>query len=275
MKIEDKENLFRYSYVHLLPEEQIGMHEQNTWELSYVIHGAGMRHIGDTMMAFKSGDVVFIPPHIPHCWYFNGNSVDNRGRIANISLVFSKGFLHSIYSAFQEMEESVTTILKLQDAISFSSTSAKKIKEILLSMSDMKRRWQIGASIQLISVIADNTVGNVVGKYVKKDKSQKKMDIIQTYITCNYQHRISLDDISAHVGMNKSAFCIFFKKMTGKTFVEYLNEYSINQACKMLKEKDLSVAEICYQAGFNDVPYFNRIFKRIVGVPPTLYAKKG
>ena len=73
--------------------------------------------------------------------------------------------------------------------------------------------------------------------------------------------------------MNKSAFCVFFKKMTGKTFVRYLNEYRVELACRLLAKGEMTVAEICYATGFGDVPYFHRTFKRITGTTPGSYNK--
>ena len=67
--MEPQNNSFNYANVHLPPEKQIGMHQQDTWELSYVIVGAGKRVIGDTTSYFTNGDLVFIPPCIPHCCF--------------------------------------------------------------------------------------------------------------------------------------------------------------------------------------------------------------
>ena len=77
--------------------------------------------------------------------------------------------------------------------------------------------------------------------------------------------------VARHIGMNRTSFCIFFKRTTGQTFVTYLNEHRIRLACQLLRQKKMSVSEICYAVGFNDVPYFNRVFKRCNGVTPRKY----
>ena len=94
------------------------------------------------------------------------------------------------------------------------------------------------------------------------------MNQIQTYVICNAKRDITLDDVARYVGMNRASFCIFFKKATGKTFVTYLNEYRIGLACQLLRQKRMTVSEICYNVGFNNVPYFNRTFKRHKASPP-------
>ena len=110
-------------------------------------------------------------------------------------------------------------------------------------------------------------------RVISNEHHQKPaLNRIQVYVVCNAKRNITLDDIARHVGMNRTSFCLFFKKATGKTFVIYLNEYRIEFACRLLKLRKKSIAEICYQAGFNNVPYFNRIFKKATGVSPSEYA---
>ena len=95
--------------------------------------------------------------------------------------------------------------------------------------------------------------------------------MIRIFVTCNAYRNISLDDVVRHVGMNKSAFCTFFKQSIGKTFITYLNEYRIELACQLLKQENISISEICYHVGFTDIPYFNRVFKKHKGCSPSQY----
>ena len=71
--------------------------------------------------------------------------------------------------------------------------------------------------------------------------------------------------------MSSTAFCRYFKKRTGKTFFTFLNEFRIGHACKLLLEKRLSVARICFESGFNNMSHFNEQFKRVVKLTPTDY----
>ena len=106
-------------------------------------------------------------------------------------------------------------------------------------------------------------------------KEEQRLSQIRTWVICNADKEVSLDAIASHVGMNKSAFCTFFKKATGKTFITYLNEYRISLVCDLLKKGGMSVSEACYRAGFSDIPYFNRVFKRIKGCSPSAYVSGG
>ncbi|WP_372638124.1 helix-turn-helix domain-containing protein [Fodinibius sp.] len=74
--------------------------------------------------------------------------------------------------------------------------------------------------------------------------------------------------------MTKTAFCRYFKKVTGKTFFTYLNEYRGGYACKLLMQTNLNVSEICYKSGFNSISNFNKQFKAITDTSPVRYKNK-
>lgn len=271
--INMKTDLFVYDDVLLPPDRQIGLHEQDTWELSYISVGSGMRLIGDKMMPFGGGEVVLIPPGVPHCWYFDGKQCDRAGHIANITLMFSQELLGRVAN-FPELSECVERVRNCKDAVAFTAPATAKIIALLKEMREMAQSERIGCVVRLLAVLGGENDYRVVGAYRNMDKAQKRMDRIRIYIICNYNKHISVSGIARFAGMNKSAFCVFFKKMTGKTFVRYLNEYRVELACRLLAKGEMTVAEICYSTGFGDVPYFHRTFKRITGTTPGSYNKK-
>ena len=82
---------------------------------------------------------------------------------------------------------------------------------------------------------------------------------------------ITLEQIANIASMSKGSFCSFFKKNTRVSFVNYLSQYRIEIAAQLLREDNRPIANICFDVGFNDIPHFNRIFKRILGVSPSKY----
>ena len=77
------------------------------------------------------------------------------------------------------------------------------------------------------------------------------MQQICTYVMAHYVHPISLDEIAAETGMNRSAFCSYFKRCKGMTFSRFVTQYRLNTACELLKHSQKQVSEICYMVGFN------------------------
>ncbi|MFR5758373.1 MAG: AraC family transcriptional regulator [Bacteroides cellulosilyticus] len=217
---------------------------------------------------FLAGEVVMIPPEIPHCWYFEGDDTDAQGRIANITVTFDNDFLIGVPVLFRNCADYIDKLKKKHDAVKFDKGKSEVIIDLLEKMCNQSEAERVASMIKLILIMADSGSEHVVGKYQRIDKETKRMSQIQTYVICNAKRDITLDDVARYVGMNRASFCIFFKKATGKTFVTYLNEYRIGLACQLLKQKRMTVSEICYNVGFNNVPYFNRTFKRHKGVSP-------
>lgn len=268
---QTEKHSYTFDSVHLAPDEQIGLHQHPTWELSHVITGAGTRTIGDMTEPFTSGEVVLVPPGIPHCWYFDNKVTDAEGKIENITLIVENTFLNNCASSFGELSEYTDRFRKNTNAVKFTREKSGAMISILKEMCRQNAAERIASIIKLIILIGEGDGIQVVGKYRKIDKDKERMKQIQTYVVCNAKRNITLDDVARHVGMNRASFCVFFKKATGQTFVTYLNEHRIKLACQLLKQKKMSVSEICYAVGFNDVPYFNRVFKRCNGTTPSEY----
>ena len=97
---------------------------------------------------------------------------------------------------------------------------------------------------------------------------------ICAYVMAHYIHPISLDDIATEIGMNRSAFCSYFKRHKGMTFSQFVTRYRLDTACNLLTHSQNSVSEICYLVGFQDVPHFVRVFTKEKGMSPGRYRKK-
>lgn len=91
--------------------------------------------------------------------------------------------------------------------------------------------------------------------------------ISETY----YASPITLEQLSRTVGMSRKYFCRFFQEMTHRTPIDYLNYYRIERACYQLVTTDLSITQIAFNSGFNDLSYFIKTFKKYKGTTPKKY----
>lgn len=94
------------------------------------------------------------------------------------------------------------------------------------------------------------------------------------YLFVSFTGEISLSKVASSINMSTSAFCKFFKSRTGKTFTTIINEIRIGHACKLFIERDVSVSEVCYNCGYNNLSYFNRRFKLVTKYSPLEYQKR-
>lgn len=97
---------------------------------------------------------------------------------------------------------------------------------------------------------------------------------VLTLIKIRYHEALTLDEMAACTNMNKKYFCRYFKSMTQKTPVEYLNYYRIECACEQMINSDMKISEIALGCGFNDISYFIKVFKRYKGVSPLQYLNR-
>lgn len=74
--------------------------------------------------------------------------------------------------------------------------------------------------------------------------------------------------------MNRSAFCVYFKRNKGITFSQFVTQYRLSTACELLRHSPKGVSDICYAVGFNDFPHFVRVFTRTMGMSPSKYRKQ-
>ena len=270
---EFEEYSFHFDHVKIFWNEQISFHEQNTWELSYVITGSGTRIIGDTIEPFSHNEIILIPPNIPHCWSFDELDADESGKIENITITFSDLFLENCKRTFHELDNIINKILQNKEAISFKGDTLIRLQQLLISMKAESEIEKISSLIKVFALISMQENIKTVGKPVIEDMKAKRMQKILLYMMNNYQKSITLEEMANLLGLDKSSFCIFFKKMTGKTFFTYLTEYRIESSCQMITKTNLTISEICFASGFNDVPYYNRVFKKIKNIRPTEYRK--
>ena len=91
------------------------------------------------------------------------------------------------------------------------------------------------------------------------------------YIESNYREEITLADLAAAAGLSDKYLCRIFSQITGKSPMEYLNEYRVDRACMLLSDTDSQLLDVAYSCGFNDQSYFIKIFKRYKGVTPGKY----
>lgn len=107
--------------------------------------------------------------------------------------------------------------------------------------------------------------------------NSKKLDMlreISSYVEKHINQKISLEETASHFYMSPNYFCKFFKKNFGCTYTSYLNGLRLEKACNMLTDTSLQVMEISLLCGFDNLSYFNRLFKQKKGVTPSEYRRK-
>lgn len=255
------------------PHLEAKLHRHDAWELYCVVHGYGNRMAGDTLQPFAAGDAALIPPSMLHRWEYAPESADGNGCVRYLMTAFSHSFVVRSMDAFPELRNRLAGVEFPTEAMKFGAESSRTIRRVLSDMNGMDELGRLSAMLRLLPAIFTSADRTFAGKPVRIERDVRRMQQICAYVMKHYVHPISLDDIAAETGMNRSAFCSYFKRCKGMTFSQYVTQYRLNTACGLLEHSQKSVSEICYTVGFNDLPHFVRVFTGAMGMPPTRYRK--
>ena len=240
-------------------------------ELVYINSGVGKRQVGTHLSNYTEGDLVLIGSYLPHTGFTKGFNDGQK----EVVIQFNQDIFTNAFNGIEELK-SINYLLELsKKGIVFSGA----IKDdVGIRMEGLKYETQLDGLLTFIKILYDLSIYkekqilNAEGyAFISSPMENKRLKIIFNYIRDNFMDQIPLDDIAAIVYMTPQSFCRFFKKSTNKTFTNFLNEYRINHATKLLSETDQDIKSICFESGFNNLSNFFRNFKRITNHTPNSY----
>ncbi|REE80601.1 AraC-like DNA-binding protein [Lutibacter oceani] len=250
------------------------LHQHKEIQISVVLKGEGTYIIGDCVGDFKQHDIFVLGENLPHVFKRDASFEQETEMV---SLFFSKNSFGEDFFDLPEFEY----FKKFFDnaILGYKVKSNKEAISLLLSKIYSLSKYQQFISfleiLRLISESEKRKLSSLINlKKYAGDEGKRMSDIFQ-YTMNNFQKEVSLHDVSDIANMTPNAFCRYFKQRTNKTFVNFLIDIRIGNACKLLSKKnDLSITEISYKSGFNNLANFNRKFKATKGITPSEYRKK-
>lgn len=255
------------------PALEAPLHRHDAWELLCVMHGHGTRTAGDTVHPFAAGEVALIPPSMIHCWAFSPDAGNEKGHIRYLMVAFSHQLVEHCLKVFPELRNRLAGVSFPVDALRFGPKSAGVLRDRLLRMLPLDELDRLCEMLRLLPELFTASDRVLAGRSAHIDHNVQRMQRVCIHVMRHYSEPISLDDIASEAGMNRSAFCTWFKRCRGMTFSRFLARYRLDTACALLVSSEKQVSEICYLVGFNDLPHFVRMFKRDMGMSPSRWRK--
>ncbi|MBZ9729978.1 AraC family transcriptional regulator [Salegentibacter sp. JZCK2] len=248
------------------------IHFHPEFELNLVINGNGVRRVvGDSMEEIHEIELVLVGPNIQHGWQQH-NCTSNK--IHEVTIQFHEDLFDSKLLSRRIMKPIKDMFERSAHGILFSEKIAVEIKPRLIRLSKIDSIDYLLELISILHDLANSRNQRLLSSYISTNKdfeNSDKIKIIYEYVQENYHNKILLSEISELVNMSQVSFNRFIKKRTGKTFIEYINDTRIGYASRWLIEKDLSIAEIAFKCGFNNIANFNRVFKKSKNCTPSQY----
>ena len=251
---------FLVAYRMNLPLLEFYWHHHPEYELTYKINVAGKRIVGDSYERFKAGDLVLIGPDLPHTWV-----TDRKMKSKNCEFVVIQ-FSASLFNSFIGLNEFESIKRLLQTSkYGLHFKNSKLFKEKILALPAKNGVEKINDLIWLLGQLAKQKGRKLASSdYDASQAKNKEQRINQvcTYLENNFSKPVSISEAASIINISPSAFCKFFKRATGKTFSDYLNDIRIGYACYQLIETDKQISSIARSAGFESITYFNRVFTK-------------
>ena len=256
-------NLNDLFYWHFHPE----------YEIVYVEAEKGIRHIGDHISKYEGSDLALIGPNIPHLNFDYGV----RATVDTVVVQMKEHFLGQAFFALPEIASINDLFERAKSGLAFSGESKKMAGEKLKTLSSLSHFDQLITLLQVFQLLAASKETIALNTRpianVAVLKEQKRLHQIYHFIETNYQQHIDVNEVAKTAHLTTAAFCRYFKKSTHLTFTDFLNQYRINQAKKLLMQ-DKNVSDACYESGFENLSHFNKTFKKFTGENPSVYRKK-
>ena len=251
-------------------------HHANAYELTLTLGLSGTRMVGDSTEQFYDKDLVLIAPGVPHCWQDHG--VQNSKQNKVIVIQFSELLLPSEIRNSIPFQQINSVLKKAKHGLEMVSTIKDKAIGIVESLDDSNAFETYIGILNVLQLFGENKAMRKLCSdgYIQPDFRYEagRLEKVLQYIQENYSRKISVEDVAEKVHMSSSAFSHYFKKRTLKSFTDYVVELRLGKAAQLLQFTDLSVTEVGYESGFQNISHFNSTFSRKYKLSPLRFRKQ-
>ncbi|MEO0573480.1 MAG: AraC family transcriptional regulator [Bacteroidota bacterium] len=254
--------------------ETAGWHIHPEYELVYVKNGAGTLRIGNKVHSYSNGTLVLLGGNIPHSDF--GNKQFKNGK--EVVVQFSREFVDGKLSHFPELSSIKKFIHSSKYVLIFASTIKSHLSHQFERFTTLNHQEKL---INLFSILSYlSTQENYIQLFNQdlihefREKESYRLRDIFDFLNMHYHLKITTHEISARVGLTPNSFSRFFKKMTNRTFVDFLNEFRVRKAIDIMNEDETTINEAMYKSGFRSPSYFAKQFFKYQNMTPSMYLRK-
>lgn len=268
-----KDESFR-AWVHDYPHTVAKWHFHPEYEVHVIRASTGKFFVGDFIGDFVPGNLVMTGPNLPHNWICDsGDAVTVPSR--DFVLQFSREAVERMVSAFPELQPVLGLLDDASRGIQFPNALGVALAPLMVELSTAHGPHRVGLLMSLFEQLVGCRERVLLAGPAYDVKAQRYLSStinqVLSYIQQNVSGTLREADVAELAGMSVSTFTRFFRKHTGCTLVQYLHRLRINEACELLMCTNLSVTDICYRVGFNNLSNFNRQFLAAKDMPPSRF----
>lgn len=256
-----------FSYWHHHPE----------YELVLILRGKGKRMVGDNIDRFRQNDLVLVGSYLPHAWMCDREYNEHPSGFQGEAIVyqFLHNFLGSQYFEIPENRDLKLLLAESSGGLKFTGKTKEKITALMTQSCNMDGQDQLLTLFSIFNILSKTKEYTVLSSPGFMDPYHQEgnlnMQKAIEYIFLNFHKEVTIKEMLRITNMSNTAFCIAFKRMNRMTFKEYLLNIRVGYACKLITGGTLNISQIANNCGFENMSNFNRQFKKIKGITPSLF----
>ena len=239
---------------------EVRVHWHSYFELEFIIDGSAAHFLNDKEYAVHRGSVYVLNPTD-----FHRMKPDSPLELWNVS--FDEDMI-SDKRLCQLSSSRVERCFEISDEVLYKCCA---LAELIKSESAEENE---GCARELCESLLAILMRNSTEQNISDNGYISGIRKAIMYLDVHFRENPSLAQVAAQAGLHKNYFSELFKRVTGESYSHKLNKLKIGYA-KGLLAKGFSVTETCYQSGFGSLSNFFTVFRRLVGVSPDEYKKRG
>jgi AraC-like DNA-binding protein/mannose-6-phosphate isomerase-like protein (cupin superfamily) len=242
-------------------------------ELTLVQQGEGTRFIADNIELFESADLVLIGSNVPHYWHLRGGS-------AGLAIQWYFPLQHGIWD-FDESASLGAVEESARKGLHLSGATAARVRRLMEGMHELSGLPRLASLLTIFSTLADAPGKDARPLSARSfsmsgtNEHQEAIRLAVSYIIAHFRRTVQLPELLELTGMSRATFSRQFQLHAGRSFSTFLNQVRLQAVCRALRDSSEPITTIALDNGFNQLSFFNRLFRREFGVNPSTYRANG
>ncbi len=247
-------------------------------EISYIESGTGKSVVNNQVTFIEEGDIVLVSKEAIH--YMSSETEMNISTIVfDVDLLANPSYDYTQVNFFNPLIDKkfkLATIIKAENVKHDQILGI--LQKIVKANEDKEYGYQLevkGLLFQLFYLLFNsNYITKAEEKSAKSVQKQTSITNVLNFIVENFNKEITTEKLAKIAGYSEFHFIRFFKEQTGRTCKDYVNTIRLEKAANLLEDSSLSITEIAYAVGYNDLSYFIKVFRNKYGIPPHRYRRR-
>ncbi len=255
-----------------------GRHRHAQAELTWIERGQGLRFVGDHVEPFADGDLVLVGPWLPHLW--TGRAA--RGEAAYRARVVQFPPALADSSLLPELAPMQALLARASRGLALSGTVRERIVPALRAMDDAGAAARLALLMGVFAALIEAPQAELrplAAQGAPRPRGAgeplRRIDRVLEWMHRQLHTELPLAEAARRAHVSEAAFSRFFRRETGRTWTEAVNELRCSEAARRLRQDTRPVAEIAADCGWRTQSHFNRVFRERFGMTPRAWRRAG